>query len=134
MLKRTALVGVSLAMLMTPASAATTKADVIAACTSSVASVAATCSAVLAAYIAEVKAAGVDVDAKLGALAYDLVLSPNLSAVKDLVGNAIQTIANNIADTRLKTSLGTVANDVKDDGVIATPPTKAYSPGSPSGN
>jgi hypothetical protein len=134
MFRRIALIGISLLTLMNPAFAAT-KSEVLAACTSTVASVAATCQTKLAAYIAQVKSAGVNVDATLGALVYELVLSPNLSAaVKDVVGGAIETIAANVSDTKLKGSLSSVASDVKDDGVVATPPTKAYSPGAPSGN
>jgi gas vesicle protein len=137
MTKRIALIGVSLAMLVTPAMAVATRDEVIAACTSSVASVAATCQTVLQTYITGLKATGGNVDAALGALAYALVTSPNLSpAIKDVVGDAIETIATNISATNsaLKTVLSNVASDVKDDGVVAIKPSKEYSPASPSGN
>jgi hypothetical protein len=135
MFRHTTLSGLTFAMLVTPVSAAPSRSDVLAACTSPVSSVAATCESVLAAYIAELQAEGVKVDSALGALAYALVTATEFGpSVKDLVALALDRIAVSVGDNTLRASLQAVANDIRDDGRVEMPPTRPYSPMTPSGN
>lgn len=117
-----ALSGLLLALAMPPAFAATTQADVVAACSSASSTVSA-CKTAIANYISESGKTGADLDKLLGELAYKLVTSGNLTAATGtIVSEALKEIAASATSPELKATITTIANDAADGAVQSLPP------------